>query len=359
MKKICQLYSPSWYRSYGQNALKKITETLNAIKECFDGIYLIGTWKDGGADNGFDVVEYTINPKFGSDNDLKELIKKAHKLGLEVGVDIVPNHTSDKSEIAQNCINGIQGYEDALYVVDEEQAKVLTEAGVPSFFGQLAYSPFGDKYIRSTFADFRQLNLNWENEKVREYFKEVFSNLREIGVDFCRVDCGMLLFEDVSKAEVGNPFACMNPVKSVEAIREASGGMPLFFEWFDTAAALFEGMDGCYALDCSYVMSCQQNLNWAETSEKLVPLLGGHDQMTIEDRGYNHEEAIEALEESKAPYGFLDIQTVIGWKTDPRVLVLDENYDADLANKNQRYRTRRPIHPILQAYRAFLGNNNV
>ena len=121
----------------------------------------------------------------------------------------------------------------------------------------------------------------------------------------------------------------------------------MFFEWFDpTSAGLFDDMPECYALDCSYVMTGRQNLEW--NHKKLIPLVGGHDQMTLADRGIDVKGALEKMEKSE--YGFLDIQTLIGWKTEPGILPDDEKYDAALDNPNQRYRARRPIEPVLEKF---------
>ena len=354
MKAICQLYVPSFYRSYGEDSIKKIIELLPELKKRvgFSGIYLISVWEDGGYDNGFDVIDYRVNPKFGTDAELNELIKKAHELGVIVGVDVVPNHVSDKNILAQNCLNDVPGYEDCLYIVSKEEAERLVEAGVPSFFGKLAYSDFGDKYVRSTFADYHQLNLNWDSRRVQEYFIEVFRHLKEIGVDFARIDCGMMLHEDVTKADPNDPMACMDPVASIEAIRKVSGGMLLFLEWFDPSLiSLFDDLPECYALDCSYAMTGKQNLKW--NHKKLIPLLGGHDQMTVADRGIDCTKAM--MSALKSDYVFTDIQTMIGWKTDPEILPEDEDYDADLKNPNQRYRARRPIAPVLEKMRQILA----
>ena len=349
MKAICQLYLPAFYRSYGKDALKEITNLLWDLKKAgFHGIYLIALWRDGGYDNGFDVVYYDVNPKFGTEKDLKNLIEKAHDLDFEIGVDIVPHHVSDQNLLAQNCLDEVFGYEEALYVVSRKNAERLTDNGVPSFFGKLAYSNFGKKYVRSTFCDYHQLDLNWNSEVVQAYFRRIFMIFKEMGIDFVRVDCGMMLLEDVTRAKKGNPFACMQPKKSVQAIREVSGGMKMFFEWFDPMGVdLFDDMPECYALDCSYVVTGNINMDWSH--KKLVPLLGGHDQMTAADRGINIIETLEKMETSE--YGFLDIQTIIGWETDPRVLLSDREYDADLNNPNQRYRARRPIDPVIQEFK--------
>ena len=351
MKKVCQLYLPAFYRSYGKNAVKSITYILDDLKKAgFEGIYLISLFQDGGYDNGFDIVDYTINNKFGNEEDLNNLIKEAHKLNLFIGVDVVPNHVSDKNIIARNSLNEIEGYQDALYIVSKEEAKKLQEEGVPSFFGKLAYSDFGDKYVRSTFADYHQLNLNWNNQYVQDYFNELFKKFKKQDIDFTRIDCGMMLHEDVSKRNINNPMACMNPEKSVNSIIEVSENMPLFFEWFDPSSAdLFNNKKNCYALDCSYVMTGQLNTNWSHP--KLIPLVGGHDQMTLADRGLSYDETLEKMKSSD--YAFLDMQTMINYETNPNIFRDDYLYDADINNPNQRYRSRRPIEPIIKEFKSY------
>lgn len=347
-KEIGQLYMPAFKRSYGKESVRQVTNALPAIKNAgFSGIYLIALWNSD-CDNGFGIVDYTVNPDFGTMDEYKSLIEAAHDLGLEVGVDVVPNHVSRNNFLARNCLTGVPEFKDALYVVSKEEAERLTKAGVPSFFGKLAYSDFGDKYVRSTFVDHGQLNVNWESEVVRMYFKQVFEMLRGDGIDFVRVDCGPLLLEDVTKADPNNPFACMRPKESLEAIRKVSGNMPLFVEWFDPKSAdLFNDMENCWALDCEHVITGKPNTQW--NHEKLVAVFGGHDQMTFYDRGFeNPEEILERAKKQKCV--FSDMQTKLKWRTDASILPGDEEYDASLENPNQRYRGRRAIHPVLDAF---------
>ena len=353
MKKICQLYMPSFYRSYGNKAIKAATYILEDLKKAgFEGIYLIALFQDGGYDNGFDIIDYSINKKFGDEDDFIELIKTAHKLGLFIGVDVVPNHVSDKNILAKNCLNEIDGYENVLYIVSKNQAKELSKQGVPSFFGKNAYSKINNKYVRSTFTDYHQLNLNWENEIVQEYFNNVFKKLKK-QVDFARIDCGMMLHEDITKRDVNNPMACMNPEKSVDSIISVSENMPLFFEWFDpNNVDLFNNKKNCYALDCSYVMTGELNTNWEHP--KLIPLVGGHDQMTLADRGFKYEEILEKMQSSD--YGFLDMQAMINYTTNPEVAPEDYKYDAAIDNPNQRYRSRRPIDPVIKKFKSYTKN---
>ena len=361
MKSICQLYLPSFFRSYKNDAVNVITSILQKLKDTgFYGIYLIGLFQDGGYDNGFDIVSYDVNSQFGTNEDLARLINVAHGVGLKVGVDVVPNHVSDRHILAQKCLSGVPGFEDCLYVVSKEDAERLTENGVPSFFGKKAYSLVSGKYVRTTFADGHQLNLNWNSTSVQSYFAQVFANMKTAGIDFVRIDCGMMLLENVKKAVKNDPMACMNPIDSVNAIRNVAGDMPLFFEWFDPKSSeIFNDMTNCYALDCSYVMGVPFNFeNW--NHPHMVPLLGGHDQMTAADRGIDIDEAIS--EASEHEYAFLDMQTLLHYRTDPNIRPDDEMFDADLTNANQRYRARREIRPVLEEFMKLdyhLPNNDI
>lgn len=354
MHAICMFYLPQIGRSYHRDSLKTITNLLDyVVWSGFSGIYLIALFKSGGADNGFDITEYSVDPAYGTEEDFTRLIQRAHELGLTIGVDLVPNHVSNQHPLILNCLNGVEGFEDVMYIVTADEAKRLTEAGVPSFFGHEAYSDYGNGiFARNEFADGRMPKLNWESETVQNYFRQVIRDLRHRGVDFLRVDCGPLLLEDVSKADPNNPLATLRPRESVEAVRAVAEGMELFFEWFDpSSAGLFDQYLDSWALDCSYVFTGQPNLDWRNPN--LIPLLGGHDQMTAADRGLDIDEALAAMTDSA--YGFLDFQTLLEWTTDPNILPGDEGYDADLSNPNQRFRGRRPYKPIVEALLATSG----
>lgn len=350
-KFICQIYAWSVWRSFFGRTLDAITRLLPLLKYSgFSGIYLIGLWEDGGADQGFDVVNYRVNPLFGTECDLDRLLMEAHRLGMVVILDVVPDHVSDKNPLALNCINGVEGYETALYMVSEEEARELTMKGVPSFFGKHAFSRMAnDRYAFTPFADYLQPANNFENEKVREYYAGVFRALKDRGVDFVRVDCGMMILPQFDNADPSNPMAIFDPARSIKAIHDVAGGMPMFFEWFDRDSAdLFEEHEDIFDLDCSHVLTGQQATSW--NHPKMIPLVGGHDQMTAADRGLDIDVLLTAMQGSE--YAFLDIASLLRWRTDPRVLPGDADFDADLGNPNMRYRARRPILPMWEVYLA-------
>lgn len=97
---IYQVY-PSSYKDSDGNGIGDIRgviseldyiESLGVRAIWFNPLFVSG-WIDG----GYDVIDfYRVDPRFGTNNDLVELIRKAHDKGIKVMLDLVAGHTSDK-----------------------------------------------------------------------------------------------------------------------------------------------------------------------------------------------------------------------------------------------------------------------
>ena len=76
-------------------SLKGITDHLDYIRDLgVDVIYLTPIFRSNST-HKYDTIDYyTIDPSFGTEEDLKELVDRAHKMGLRVIMDGVFNHTS-------------------------------------------------------------------------------------------------------------------------------------------------------------------------------------------------------------------------------------------------------------------------
>src|ERR687893_663180 len=62
-----------------------------------DALWINPHYPSGGADGGYDVVDYrAVDPEYGDVSDVEALVADARKLGLKVVLDVVPNHTSDR-----------------------------------------------------------------------------------------------------------------------------------------------------------------------------------------------------------------------------------------------------------------------
>ena len=99
---VYQIYPSSFQDTDGNGIgdLPGILSRLEYIKSIgvtaiwINPIFVSG-WKDG----GYDVIDfYKIDPRFGTNSDLVELVNKAHALGLKVILDLVAGHSSDQNE---------------------------------------------------------------------------------------------------------------------------------------------------------------------------------------------------------------------------------------------------------------------
>jgi len=62
-----------------------------------DALWINPHYPSGGADGGYDVVDYrAVDPEYGDVSDVEDLVADARRLGLRVVLDVVPNHTSDR-----------------------------------------------------------------------------------------------------------------------------------------------------------------------------------------------------------------------------------------------------------------------
>ena len=55
--------------------------------------------------HGYDVTDYYhVDPRYGTDEDFRELVKAAHRRGISVIVDFVPNHSSSENPWFQSAL---------------------------------------------------------------------------------------------------------------------------------------------------------------------------------------------------------------------------------------------------------------
>ncbi|MFJ8541876.1 pullulanase-type alpha-1,6-glucosidase [Streptomyces sp. NPDC093586] len=100
-------YDPTDKGFYQGGDLKGLTERLDYIKglgttslwmaPLFKNQPVQGTGKDASAGyHGYWITDFTqVDPHFGTNQDLKDLISKAHAKGMKVFFDVITNHTAD------------------------------------------------------------------------------------------------------------------------------------------------------------------------------------------------------------------------------------------------------------------------
>lgn len=157
-----------------------------------DAVWLTPFYTSPMADFGYDVADYrAVDPIFGSLADAEALIEDAHRHGLRVIVDVVPNHTSDRHAWFRRAVEAGPGApERERYVFRHGRGRDgrLPPNDWESVFGGSAWTrlPDGEWYLH-LFAP-EQPDLNWENPEVHAEFEAVLRFWLDLGVDGFRID---------------------------------------------------------------------------------------------------------------------------------------------------------------------------
>lgn len=194
-KVVYQIYPKSFYDSNGDGIgdIPGIIDKLDYIKDLgVDVIWLSPCYKSPLADQGYDISDYySIDPCFGTMEDMERLIAEAKKRGICVLMDLVVNHCSDEHEWFRKACEEPDGkYGNFFYLRDKKEGKAPTNWR--SCFGGSAWDdlPGTDKQYLHLFHK-KQPDLNWENPEVRE---EVYKNINwwlDKGLGGFRIDAIM------------------------------------------------------------------------------------------------------------------------------------------------------------------------
>jgi alpha-glucosidase len=192
---IYQIYIRSFADGNGDGVgdIAGIRSRLPYLKSLgVDAIWINPWYKSPMADHGYDVADFReIDPLFGTVAEAEELIEEAHRHGIRVIPDIVPNHTSDQHVWFQAALAAGPGSpERERYVFRPGRGPDGAEPPNDwvSCFGGPAWTrlPDGEWYLH-LFAP-EQPDLNWEHPEVRVEFESILRFWFSRGVDGFRID---------------------------------------------------------------------------------------------------------------------------------------------------------------------------
>ncbi|MCJ7689588.1 MAG: alpha,alpha-phosphotrehalase, partial [Clostridiaceae bacterium] len=188
---VYQIYPRSFKDSSGNGIgdLKGVTQKLDYLKNLgVDYIWLTPFYISPQVDNGYDVADYcNIDERFGTMKDFEEMVHEAKKLGIDVMLDMVFNHTSTEHKWFKNAMNGDEKYKD--YYIFKEPVDGAEPTNWVSKFGGSAWeytSEFNEYYLH--LFDIKQADLNWENEELKKELFQVVNFWMEKGVKGFRFD---------------------------------------------------------------------------------------------------------------------------------------------------------------------------
>ncbi|MFH9061296.1 glycoside hydrolase family 13 protein [Streptomyces coeruleorubidus] len=203
---VYQIYPRSFADADGDGLgdLRGITRRLTHLAALgVDALWLSPFYPSELADGGYDVTDPRgVDPRLGTLDDFDALVAEAHRLGLKVIVDIVPNHSSDQHAWFQEALRSGPGSAARdRYVFRDGRGEhgELPPTDWQSVFGGSAWKrvPDGQWYLH-LFAP-EQPDLNWENQEVRADYRTTLRFWSDRGVDGFRVDVAHALVKDLSE----------------------------------------------------------------------------------------------------------------------------------------------------------------
>lgn len=191
-KTAYQIYPKSFYDSNGDGIgdIPGIICKLDYLHDLgIDIIWLSPCYRSPLADEGYDISDYyNIDPRFGTMEDMEQLIMEAKKRDMYILMDLVVNHCSDEHEWFRKACQDPDGkYGNFFYLQDKVENELPTNWR--SYFGGPVWDdlPGTQKQYLHVFHK-KQPDLNWENPQLRE---EVYKNINwwlEKGISGFRID---------------------------------------------------------------------------------------------------------------------------------------------------------------------------
>jgi len=203
---IYQIYPRSFKDSNGDGVgdLQGIIDGLDYLNDGtpdslgIDAIWISPIYPSPMADFGYDVANYTdVDPLFGDLATFDRLLAEAHRRGIRVILDFVPNHTSDEHPWFVESRSSRNNPKRDWYIWKDP----APDGGLPnnwaSMFGGRAWAwdERTEQYYLHLFHR-KQPDLNWRNPAVKAAMLDVLHFWLERGVDGFRVDVIGFMIKD-------------------------------------------------------------------------------------------------------------------------------------------------------------------
>lgn len=203
---IYQVYPRSFADADGDGLgdLRGVAQRLGHLAELgVDALWLSPFYPSELADGGYDVADYRdVDPRLGTLDDFATMTAEAHRLGLKVIVDLVPNHTSWQHPWFQEALRSAPGStarERYVFRDGRGHHGELPPTDWQSVFGGSAWRRVADGQWYLHLFTPEQPDLNWDDEEVRADFRTTLRFWCDRGVDGFRVDVAHALAKDLAE----------------------------------------------------------------------------------------------------------------------------------------------------------------
>ena len=190
---VYECYPKSFYddRSQGSGTIRGIIEKLDYLESLGIGaLWLTPVYSSPMVDNGYDVADYyQIDPRYGTLEDMDDLIAEAGKHGIRIVMDLVFNHSSDQCEWFRESRQSVNHPKSDWYIWADPKEDGSAPTNWRAIFGGSAWTWCEERkqYYLHSFAS-AQPDLNWENPQVRRALYDAALFWADRGVGGFRID---------------------------------------------------------------------------------------------------------------------------------------------------------------------------
>jgi alpha-glucosidase len=204
---VYQIYPRSFADANGDGVgdLPGITERLDHIQQLgADAVWLSPIFVSPMRDFGYDVADYcAVDPVFGTEQDLDELIEGLHRRGMRLLLDWVPNHTSDQHPWFVESRSSRDNPKRDWYIWRDAQPDGSLPNNWNAAFKKVpawTWDPVTEQYYLHLFLA-EQPDLNWANPEVEAAMHATLRHWLDRGVDGFRADVVHLIGKGTELAD--------------------------------------------------------------------------------------------------------------------------------------------------------------
>ena len=193
-KTAYQIYPKSFRDTNGDGIgdLRGVIQKLDYLQELGIGlIWLSPVYASPLADQGYDISDYyRIDPRFGTMEDMDELLREAKRRDIGIVMDLVVNHCSDEHEWFRKACQEPDGKYGRFFYIEKYQEGEPLPCNWRSYFGGPVWSklPGHDDRVYLHLFHRKQPDLNWENPEVRREIYTMINWWLDKGLAGFRID---------------------------------------------------------------------------------------------------------------------------------------------------------------------------
>jgi len=197
---IYQIYPRSFQDSNddGIGDIQGIIKRLDYLQWLgVSALWLSPIYKSPMYDFGYDISDYrSIDPVFGTKEDILELIDKTHAHGIKILFDMVLNHTSNQHQWFIESASNLYNPKRDFYIWNDNDLALKPNNWLAAFGGSAwtVHTGTNQWYLHSFLKE--QPDLNWRNPAVVEALFGEVGYWLDLGIDGFRLDVINLIIKD-------------------------------------------------------------------------------------------------------------------------------------------------------------------